>query len=368
MGTSFSLNNSGGAFSAPIAGGLIQATAVSRRDSSERIEFTLARESGECVVDRERIVLIVVRNVREVRRQAYVDLIVSEGFAVRQIPAGRDPIPMIRELHPVAACFQYDYPDIAGLSDLQRTKAAEPSTPLLMVTEEHSEALAVWAFRTRVWDYFVQPVEGGQLKAALSELSVFHALDRQGGGREVVGPPHTMPTESRVSAGSPVQDRTMDQALSYIERNLHKKITQSEVARICNLTSFQFSRVFKQRCGVTFQDYLVRRRITQAMHLLRHPGASIGDVCFAVGFRDMSYFTRTFHRIVGESPSHYRVMQRPASSPISTGASPAPNPPPPPPDVPVLQELRVEQPVPKEPPCPSWPHTCPMRANPQAWK
>lgn len=255
-------------------------------------------------------ILVVIRNVGALQRQPYLDTLVSEGFRVELLPPGRDPVPALRALQPVAACFQYDYPDIAGLSDLQRTKAEVPSVPLLMVTQDHSESLAVWAFRTRVWDYFVEPVEQQQLQAVLRELIHLRAGNAQcHHEREPFSPPHALPAESRVSAGSAARDRAIDFAVSHIDRNLHTKISQSEVARCCNLTSFQLSRMFKQVCGITFQEYVLKQRIDRAMQLLGHPGASVTDVCFAVGFRDLSYFTRTFHRLVGEPPSRYRSRQ-----------------------------------------------------------
>ena len=57
---------------------------------------------------------------------------------------------------------------------------------------------------------------------------------------------------------------------------------------------------------MTFQEYVVRRRMQEAMRLLKHPSAAVTDVCFAVGYTDLSYFTRTFRRYIGTSPSVYK--------------------------------------------------------------
>ena len=50
-------------------------------------------------------------------------------------------------------CFEYDYPDAAGLRKLQEVKRYFPHLPVIMLTLQHSEALAIWAFRTQVRDY-----------------------------------------------------------------------------------------------------------------------------------------------------------------------------------------------------------------------
>jgi DNA-binding NtrC family response regulator len=70
-----------------------------------------------------------------------------------------DAIPeKIQVMAPQAICFEYDYPDIPRLAALQETKLGYPSLPIVMVTKQHSEDLAVWAFRSRVWDYFIKPL------------------------------------------------------------------------------------------------------------------------------------------------------------------------------------------------------------------
>ncbi|NIO38745.1 MAG: response regulator, partial [Burkholderiales bacterium] len=55
-------------------------------------------------------------------------------------------------------CFNFDYPDRRGLRFVRQAKIDHPSLPVVMLTVQHSEALAIWAFRTKVWDYLVKPV------------------------------------------------------------------------------------------------------------------------------------------------------------------------------------------------------------------
>ena len=78
---------------------------------------------------------------------------------------------MIRRVAPQILCFEYDYPDLKGLRTLQKTKHQFPSLPVLMVTEYHSESLAVWAFRAGIWDYLVKPVAVEDILCRLDILS-----------------------------------------------------------------------------------------------------------------------------------------------------------------------------------------------------
>jgi DNA-binding NtrC family response regulator len=76
----------------------------------------------------------------------------------------------IEKYKPEILCFEFDYPHFEGLSELRNTKLRHPSIPVLMVTDLSSESLAIWAFRTHVWDYFVKPVSIDNFTASLETL------------------------------------------------------------------------------------------------------------------------------------------------------------------------------------------------------
>lgn len=201
--------------------------------------------------------------------------------------------------------FEYDYPDIARLSYLQQTKLRHPSIPIILVTEQHSEALSVWALRSRVWDYFVKPLAAAEVFYCLESLKTMLARQGRETSRKAILPPRALPADARFRGAS--QKDAINAGIAYIEKNLHEEIPQSKVAEYCGMTPFHFSRQFKQIYGITFQEFVIRRRITEAIRLLKNPSASVTNVCYTVGFRDLSYFTRTFRRYVGMTPSRYKM-------------------------------------------------------------
>jgi len=78
------------------------------------------------------------------------------------------------------------------------------------------------------------------------------------------------------------------------------------LARIAFLSEAHFIRAFRGAFGETPHRYLQRRRVERALYLLRCTDRSITDICFDVGFASLGTFSKTFHQIVGESPSDYR--------------------------------------------------------------
>lgn len=97
------------------------------------------------------------------------------------------------------------------------------------------------------------------------------------------------------------------QAKSFIELNYDKKITISCMASEASLSKFHFIRLFKKMYLKTPYQYLMQVRIEKSLKLLKE-GMTVGDVCFNVGFVEVSSFTHLFKRFVELSPSMYKKL------------------------------------------------------------
>ncbi len=101
-------------------------------------------------------------------------------------------------------------------------------------------------------------------------------------------------------------DTLIDDALAYIGKNFQNDISLDDVSRTIDISPYYFSKLFKEKTGVTFVEYLTRTRMEKAKELLRDSENSIRDVCFAVGYQDPNYFSRIFKRSTGSTPSEFR--------------------------------------------------------------
>ncbi|UYG06386.1 helix-turn-helix domain-containing protein [Halomonas sp. M4R1S46] len=270
--------------------------------------------------------LVIPRTRSDIADQEYLKQLKHRDYTVECLPPGQDVVEVLTSRPPFAACFHYDYPDQQGLADLRRAKQVARSVPLLMITHAHSEELAIWAFRSRVWDYFAEPLD---LQRFMDVVKTLHTLRLGAADADTALTPleysNRMPRDARLHYAAPsAREATLEKAMDYIERHLDGRISQAEVADSCGLSIFQLSRLFKRNTGCTFQDYLLNRRIEEAVRLLANPTVTITDICFAVGFRDLSYFTRTFHRQMGQSPSAYRCSLADETPPLPPAATTSP--------------------------------------------
>lgn len=101
------------------------------------------------------------------------------------------------------------------------------------------------------------------------------------------------------------RDTRIDQSISYMRKHLSEKITLDILADVAHLSPTSFSRLFRKATGILPIDFLTRLRIDEAKKRLTQADSRVKEISAAVGFSNEFYFSRTFHRIVGISPSIY---------------------------------------------------------------
>lgn len=228
----------------------------------------------------------------------------SEQFRIQHVVEPSALAQSIEQAAPLLTCFEYDYPDLPALKALRATKQAHSSLPILMLTVHHSEALAVWAFRTRVWDFLVKPLTTEELCDRIAPLLSVLESPRQA-QRENAMPAPLIPPESRFGVPH-LGQQAAQAALAYMHRHYAEPLRLKEVAGACQMNRYEFSRAFKRSVGLTFREYLCRYRLERSLELLGNPHATVSEVACAVGLPNVSHFTRTFHHRVGITPSQYR--------------------------------------------------------------
>jgi AraC-like DNA-binding protein/ligand-binding sensor protein len=95
-------------------------------------------------------------------------------------------------------------------------------------------------------------------------------------------------------------------AKDYVATHYSDPINLEKIARALNVSPFYFCRRFKQTTGLTFVKYLSRIRIEKAKILLHNNNLRISEIAYEVGFQTLPHFNRTFHKVVGHSPTQYR--------------------------------------------------------------
>lgn len=95
-------------------------------------------------------------------------------------------------------------------------------------------------------------------------------------------------------------------AKAYINANFHKEISLDDVSREVDISPYYFSKIFKEETGKNFIEYVTEIRMEKAKELLQSSTLSMKEICGEVGYADPNYFSRTFKKNVGLTPTEYK--------------------------------------------------------------
>ena len=85
-------------------------------------------------------------------------------------------------------------------------------------------------------------------------------------------------------------------------------ISTKDVAKMVHVSKFYLCKLFKKATGLTLTEYLSQLRISNVKILLLNPNLRVSEIAYTTGFQSVTHFNRTFSRIVGHTPTHYREI------------------------------------------------------------
>lgn len=99
---------------------------------------------------------------------------------------------------------------------------------------------------------------------------------------------------------------SLEKVRRYIDANCQQQLSLEQLAKISGLSKNYLCTLFKKYSGRTIFNYIIERRIQNAIIQLLSTRKKIIAIAIDCGFNDLSYFNRTFKRIIGQSPTSYR--------------------------------------------------------------
>ena len=117
----------------------------------------------------------------------------------------------------------------------------------------------------------------------------------------------------------------LNHVLDYIASNFGSDIREAEMAELSGYTLAAFSRAFRRHTGVSFVYYVNSMRIKHACEMLIAEDERIADICYRVGFNNLSNFNRQFLAHKAMAPRAFRNHYRAIAQMATTATIPAPS-------------------------------------------
>ncbi len=103
----------------------------------------------------------------------------------------------------------------------------------------------------------------------------------------------------------------VEDILAYINAHYTEKLSLEQLAQNVFLSPSYLSHLFKDKVGLTFQEYLARVRLLEAVRLLEGTDDLIVHIAQACGFASTKAFNKAFRDFYGTTPGEYRTARMP---------------------------------------------------------
>ena len=99
---------------------------------------------------------------------------------------------------------------------------------------------------------------------------------------------------------------TFQQIKQFIKDHSHEEISLDTLAKQVRLSPIYISKMFKEKQGMNYIDFLTECRMDKAKTLMADTGKSIKEITYEVGYHDPNYFSKVFKKVTQYSPKEYR--------------------------------------------------------------
>jgi len=147
-------------------------------------------------------------------------------------------------------------------------------------------------------DYLLKPFEDGELENAIRRICEITQGTETDEADEV---------KSFLELPKGDKSKYVMEALDFVAHNLDsQELCVGMIAGHLGLSEGHLSHLFKKETNYTVNAYITRYRIRRAMELLRDCRVKVYEVAEQVGYKDITYFSTVFKKLVGINPSEFQ--------------------------------------------------------------
>ena len=220
-------------------------------------------------------------------------------------------------------------PGLNGLELIEAVVSEMPEVQCIIISGYDEFEFARQGLRLGALDYLLKPLDSRQVELVvrrairrlrglqeekrerrdlLVKVSKLQTLLSDGASAEQVTGAH-LPADAHgipgVSLATDADHRIL-RALTYLDENLPRRPTLTEVAEACYLSPGYFCQRFKETLGIGFGRYVAELRLRRAEQLMANPDLKCREIAELLGFSSQSYFSRFFKLARGCTPEEYR--------------------------------------------------------------
>lgn len=202
-------------------------------------------------------------------------------------------------------------PGLNGLELARILKNQHPAMELIILSAYGEFGYAQEAIRNGVFRYLLKPAVPADVLDVLNDA--LQRVNREKRREQMFNQwreLHTAETAEPKSEERTGCSQIVHKCIEYMKVHYAQPLSLAELAEALYVHPSYLSRLFRKETGTNYIDFLTKIRLYQAKKLLLQTDWTIDRIAEQVGFNSSSYFSVSFKKMVGVSPTTFRLNGR----------------------------------------------------------
>lgn len=262
--------------------------------------YLIGAQKVEYIPNKKPIILVIEDNMDVF---IYIQYCLEKEYNLHLAQNGTTGIDMAQELIPDIIICDVMMPKKNGFEVTTTLKKNEKTShiPIILLTAKVAQADKLKGLQAGANAYLSKPFDKKELLIRLNKImEMRNHLQAYYSATDFNEPiPH--------SAGTQAELAFLEKLNEFIEKNLiEADFSMANLSAFLNMSQVQVYRKIKSLTNQTPTQYIRAKRLDKAVNLLKTTSLNISEIAYQVGYSDPNYFSRTFHKEFGRTPSSFR--------------------------------------------------------------
>lgn len=200
---------------------------------------------------------------------------------------GKSAVEKAEKFNPDIVIMDIKMPIMSGIDSAAEIKRKNPETIIILNTAYAEFEFAKKALENHFEAYLLKPSSK----------------------EEIIGTIESCVEKSKIYFTGKIgheEGNATDMAKAYIKNNLENKMSLQEIAAVAHFAPSHFSKLFREKEGITVSKYINNQRAEKAGDMLCNSSDNISEISKLCGFCNISNFNRVFKEYFGMTPMEFR--------------------------------------------------------------
>jgi signal transduction histidine kinase/DNA-binding response OmpR family regulator len=269
---------------------------------SDEIHYNPGLTNGDIKIDfdiTKKQLVLLVEDEKDVRE--YVKDSLKDFYNILEAENGKQALKIIEEEEPDLIVSDIMMPEMDGLelTHIIKSDLKTCHIPIILLTAKASQEQKFEGLEEGADSYIPKPFNSKHLQIRVKKLlELRKKMHERYKGQLII--------EEEDEQISRMDRKFLNKISTIVEQHLDKEeLSVEELSQMVGLSRVHVYRKIKKLTGMSVSEFVRSVKLKLSLNRIKNSGKSISEIAYEVGFSSPSYFTQSFKKQFGISPSEF---------------------------------------------------------------